>query len=520
MPKRRRNGTEGNRTIVKRSRTGPARHLLDISDEILLRMLSFLAIKDLLNIECVSRRFRSLATDRELWKVKYYDTWIRSRARNTPLIEGQDDSKRRAKAAEWLRHGHKLRNNPSVDWKRQYKIRTNWASGKAKFRELEVAYPPSPPVIAKVCQGMIFTVDRLAGLRAWSGERSLKAQLRLEPSTEATCMAVDIIDGEFHLVLGFADGSFSTYLYTDEKLFEPRSTQHSDDGPLTGVALAIPYIMTVSRTNLLALYDVETSTARESAPPAASRIAQLQSDASFSPVSLSLRRTPGNLTAAIAYAFNRLQSGWCLGLQEIRLTPAGTLLDSRLACSVETPLDVRYQGRDKRGISTRSASSLPVSLYPQLMSAPTSISYKHPFLVGTLADNTIMSFLVTSNEEKLEISSGRRLWGHTSGVSDAEVNNRGKAVSISCRGDEIRLWELEPVMTANSQPRTSTEIKAVHSLPNISALARRASGLGFAVQNMKREVSLTRRWVGFDDERVVVLGERDRKQVMALYDFT
>ncbi|EXJ93287.1 hypothetical protein A1O1_01679 [Capronia coronata CBS 617.96] len=521
MPKRRRDDAGEIRPPVKRSRTGSRRNLLDISDEILLRVLFFLPIRDLLKVECVSHRFRSLATDGELWKAKYYDTWVRSRARRAPPSQGREASQQRLKAAKWLQHGYKLRNNPAIDWKRQFKIRTNWASGTARLCEVEVAQPPSPPVIAKVCQGIIFTVDGRAGLRAWSGERTLKAQFRLEPSAEATCMAVETIEGGPHLVLGFADGSFSTYLYQTDGRFEHLLTQHSADGPLMAVALAMPYIMTVSKTKFLALYDMTTPNVARDSRPTASPIARLQSDASFSPVSLSLRRTPGNVTATIAYAFNRLRSGWCLGLQEIRLTPAGALIDSRLTSSLDTPLDGRYEGRDRWGLSTRSASSLPVPLHPQLMSAPTSLSYEHPFLVGTLADNTIMSFLVTSNEEKLEISAGRRLWGHTSAVSGAEVNNRGKAVSISCRGDEIRVWELEAVMTNNSQPKTSTKIKAVHSLSDVAAaLARRGTGLGLAVQDLKRELSLTRRWVGFDEEHVVVLGDRDQKQVMALYDFT
>jgi WD40 repeat protein len=155
------------------------------------------------------------------------------------------------------------------------------------------------------------------------------------------------------------------------------------------------------------------------------------------------------------------------------------------------------------------------------MVPPRSLSYQHPFLVASLADNTIISYLVTSSEDKLEISTGRRLWGHTSAVSGAEVNNRGRAVSISSRGDEIRVWELEDAMTTASQRRTSTRIKAVDALSSVTAaITRRGSGLGLAVHEMERELSLTRTWVGFDDEQVVVLGERDQRQIMALYDFT
>ncbi|KAK7902395.1 hypothetical protein LTR67_002040 [Exophiala xenobiotica] len=525
MGKRRRSDDNDDvRRSVKKSRTGSRRNLLDISDEILLRVLSFLPVKDLLRTESVSRRFRSLATDREIWKANYYDTWIDPRARRLPAVKTEEEARQRTKIARWLEHGQKLRDGPAVDWKRQFKVRSNWAAGTAKVQEVEVAHPPTPPVIAKVYKGIIFTFDRLSGLRAWlasAGTRTLKAQLRLEAATAATCMAVDALCGAVHVLLGFEDGTFSTYLFQDAGGFEQISTQQTADGPLMAVALAMPWAMTVSKTKFLSLYDLAGKKEEDGSEASLEPVTRLQSDASFSPVSLALRRTPSRIIATVAYAFNRLHSGWCMGLQEIMLSTNGTLLNSRLTSTIETPFDARYQGRDRWEVSTRSTSSLPFPLHPQLMSPPTSLSYEHPFLLCTLADNTIMSFLVTSNENKLEISAGRRLWGHTSGVSGAEVNNRGKAVSISCRGDEIRVWELEPVMTANSQARTSTRIKTVDALSGVAAaLARRGTGLGLALPEMKQEISLTRRWVGFDDEQVVVLGERDHKQIMALYDFT
>ncbi|KAJ1324450.1 F-box and WD-40 domain protein 7 [Microdochium nivale] len=75
---------------------------------------------------------------------------------------------------------------------------------------------------------------------------------------------------------------------------------------------------------------------------------------------------------------------------------------------------------------------------------PTSICYTHPYLLATLPDNTLILHLCTSTSTSLSISPvGIRLWGHTSGISDAEITARGKAVSVSSRGDEIRVWELE-----------------------------------------------------------------------------
>jgi hypothetical protein len=133
-----------------------------------------------------------------------------------------------------------------------------------------------------------------------------------------------------------------------------------------------------------------------------------------------------------------------------------------------------------------------------------------------------MIYLVMSDTDKLDITAGRRLWGHTSSVSGAEVSGRGKAVSVSTKGNEIRVWELEDVITSTSCRKASIQIRA--EKPDLTAMreaiARRGDGLGLALDDMQRELALTRSWVGFDDEQVVVLGERCRRQILLCYDFT
>ena len=293
------------------------------------------------------------------------------------------------------------------------------------------------------------------------------------------------------------------------------------DGPLMAVALMESHLMTISKTKFLSIYHLHSKHDSAGSGAMLTTIARMQSDASFSPVSVALRKAPEAIIASIAYAFNRLQSGWCLGLQEIRLSSTGQMMNSRFASTIDTPVDAAQKARHRWELTTRSTSSLPLPLHPQLMSAPSSLSYEHPFVVCSLSDNTLMSFLVTSTTDRLEIRSGRRLWGHTSGVSGVQVNGRGKAVSISSQGDEIRAWELEDVMTTVAPRRTSTAIKAIDGLAGVvAALAQRGSGLGLALSEMKRKHALTRRWVGFDDEQVVILGDRDQTQIMALYDFT
>ena len=164
--------------------------------------------------------------------------------------------------------------------------------------------------------------------------------------------------------------------------------------------------------------------------------------------------------------------------------------------------------------------STPFSTQPHLKSAPTSLSYAHPYLVASLPDNSLMSYIVSSNDDKLEISSGRRLYGHTS-AANAEVSRRGKAVSVSARGEDIRVWELADVLTTAGRGRVSTQVKPKHAVLDIAAaIARRGTGLGLALSELKQELALSKRWVGFDEEQVVVLGDRDQTQILACYDFT
>jgi WD40 repeat protein len=410
-----------------------------------------------------------------------------------------------------------------IDWKSRFRTKTNWINGKARLHEVEVSNPHKRPLIARVTGGLIFTAGPL-GLRAWSttdGYGAPLAQFHVETTSEATCIAAETQGNETTVLLGFADGSCSLYAYTRFGLWKQLSKHPSADGPLQVVALAHPYMMTISKTKFLTIYDLTSKRERNATSAGISLIARLQSDASFSPISISLRHTPVGFIATVAYAFSRLHSGWAIGLQELRFNSAARSSARNVSDEVLSPSEDDSLPTVEWEMITRFTSSTPLPLHPQIMSPPTSLSYEHPYLISTLADNTLMSYLVTSNDQKLEITSGRRLWGHTSAVSGAEVDKRGKAVSVSSRGGEMRVWELEAVMTG-VQDRTSTQVKTTATPSGLaSALSCRLAGSQSCVQEVKQELELSRRWVGFDERQVAVLGETaDHKQIMSLYDFT
>lgn len=155
---------------------------------------------------------------------------------------------------------------------------------------------------------------------------------------------------------------------------------------------------------------------------------------------------------------------------------------------------------------------------------PTSLAYAHPYLLSALPDNTLVLHLVHGTASSLRVVSpgawplaasalavapraagpggksttsttaavtlasagpqgaggrptsllapragpirdgsggqGLRLWGHTSGVSGAEVTSRGRAVSVSRLGGEVRVWELEEAAVRSAAAATSSQVSA------------------------------------------------------------
>lgn len=144
-------------------------------------------------------------------------------------------------------------------------------------------------------------------------------------------------------------------------------------------------------------------------------------------------------------------------------------------------------------------------------------------------------YLVVSTSDTLLIKGGRRLWGHTSSVSGVQVSDRGKAVSVSSRGNEIWIWELETVVSSPSSSRralqgeNSVQVSPDNNLRRKSlelgvmseAMDRGTGGLRWALDDLSGELAQMRGWVGFDEEQVVVLRERGMgTQLLECYDFT
>lgn len=535
---------------VKRSR----HNCLDrLSNELLLRTFSYLSVPTLCRCQRVSRRFSAIAGDSQIWKQSYYNRFVRPRAARLPARKDSPTSDSSlyfsSKLSKWLDEANLIKRGKDTNWKRQYKLRDNWARGKCEVTEMDVAEePPTPKLLVRLHEGVLFTVDRPNGLRAWSAkkERRLLATTALDrrhSDVAATSLAINISDNDdpasgsmSHLAVGFADGSFTLYSFDRNKsvFWNMYRQPPSINGMITAVAYASPYLLTMTSKQLLSLYKLSQEPNQD--PP--QQLYAFTSQLVRPPLSLCVRQSGSNIIASIAYLVPTLFQGWTVGIQEINLSQSGELVGSRLA----TASSDQHQS---------ASSSLPLTQSPprpspyldidssagQLhRSRATSVSYSHPYLLLTHADNTLTLHLVTSTTSSLSIGEASRLWGHTSSVSGAHVGGRGKAVSVSSHGDELRVWELEGALSSLTMrkrlstgqlsvrvsSRQSKEGEEAGRLSVISdAISQRGTGLGLALKETEREMGIMRGWVGFDDENVVVLKERnDGRQALVVYDFT
>ncbi|KAK5656606.1 hypothetical protein OQA88_4586 [Cercophora sp. LCS_1] len=591
------------------ARTGPDL-LSPLSDELLLRILSFLPLCHLLAVLPVSRRFYHLASDSQLWKALYYARFVLPRARKIAGFRecfSSSGAYRRRKWALWMeRAGAKSpipnafswvsrddalswvapedvdqlamreetsRKRETVNWKKQYKLRYNWVMGKCVVGELGLgaagdkldSWKRPSMTLAKLVEGFAITADDVCGLRVWDlkDRRLLKREALF---AAPRCMDIDDArsnNGKLDIALGFANGSFGVWrLCTkDKRLVERYRHQKADNKALVSISYSHPYLMTATSSVVTSIYTFEVPRQKEQSAgantgihgakpsnasagggtdhnkgeqdllPVPYLLTSLNSQTSRPPLSCSIRQTATVVIASIAYTISTLH-GWSVGIQDLHISPSkvpGAAPDvgrTRVATAHHStgsnmPLHSSLRNRmAARFPETVSSAGVPYPSPSMVVSSnppppprpsdgPKTLCYSHPYLLVTLPDNTLSWHTCTSDPSTLEISRGVPLFGHTSGVGVAEITNRGKAVSVSVRGDEIRVWELEG-RVGDATTTESVTIQAVRP-PSESE-----SDTDEGFWNERRN------WVGFDEEMVIVLREKmgGGGESLLVYDFT
>ncbi|EME48139.1 hypothetical protein DOTSEDRAFT_69920 [Dothistroma septosporum NZE10] len=567
MVKRSRGGDESrDEASTKRSRPSSVDALSKLSDELLLKILSLLPVSRLVVCQRLSHKYHSLAGDGQLWKVLYYNRFVRPRASRLPsrkeALALNDSSHYSSKrSSRWLEDDHLVKSGGRTNWKKQYKLRHNWSRGSCAVNEIPVAeQAPIPPILVQMYGGIVYMVNQSDGLRAWSTKdrQRLVAQRQLSAVTSRnppTSLAIDTqaqSNNRTRVVVGFENGSFSIYMLHQAagSFTHHYSHEASSNGVISATALTWPYALTMTATQLLSLYrfpDPPADEVTEGLLDSPRLLHALRSRTVWPPLSVSLRTSVQAITICVAYTLPTYLSGWTVGLQEVKVDPDGFLLGSRLASAIDQhyrPLafSSRPIMQHLAPLSPAAGSSASLEL-KHIHSKPTSLSYTHPYLLVSHPDNTLTLYLVTSTAESLAISAGSRLWGHTSSVSGAHVGGRGKAVSVSRRGDELRVWELEggfgtstarkrlatgdlsvqirPERVGNGSRTTSTlDSRIIGQAISTRSLAQ-SCGLEHAADEDICDLTLTRGWIGFDEEKVVLLKERSQgTQALVVYDFT
>jgi len=477
---------------------------------------------------------------------------VRPRASRIPGLRDQGISAKSlyysSKMSKWLDDDHLVRRGKATNWKRQYKLRHNWSKGSASVSETQVAEQPStPPLLVRLHQDIIVIADATTGLRAWSlkGEDRLMA-IAAFGTVDPTSMAIndtEIANDGVNISVGFSDGSFAIYtLNRNERTFTHQyGHAPSTNGAVLAIAYASPYLLTMTGAPLLSLYRLshDGNGVPDTASMAPSLLSSLRSHTAYPPLSLAIRPSSTSIVASIAYAMPTWTSGYSVGLQEIRLTEAGAILDSRVASaltkSIKTPLppsDFNSPAPDTDDVAPRGTNIVGHIQIPS-MTKPTSLSYNHPYLLSAHADNTLTLYMVTSNAQELSIGAGNRLWGHTSSISGAHVGDRGKAVSVSAVGNELRVWELEGGLSSGTSRRraaagdASVQVRSEDSVITEPRLQEALRSLISATprpldQNPELDLSnVTKGWVAFDEEKVVLLREKMQgAQALVVYDFS
>lgn len=505
----------------------------------------------------VSKKLSRLSVDSELWKAAYYRTFVLPRASRIPGIKDRANPNRlhySSRLSKWLEDGYLVKDGTQTNWKQQYRLRHNWTQGQCAVSEIVVAErPPDPPLLVMMSNSIVYAADSINGLRAWrsKNERDLLASTELldevnVPFGEANAprlpisMAIDASEGEEgveRVAIGFEDGAFSIYaLQKNEERFEKLFTHPpSSNGMLSALAYSSPYLLTMTEDHLLSLYAFEEVSTVHGVLNAPTLLYSLRSNTAWPPVSLSLRMNATSMTAAIAYSLPTYLSGWTVGVQELILSHKGVLLESRLATAADEHSFTLSAYRSTSSPSPGSSSPLPgnareaAATSGPSRSKPTSMSYSHPYLLVAHPDNTLSLYLVRSTSQALSISSGNRLWGHTSSISGAHVGMRGKAVSVSRLGDELRVWDLEGGMNSSAnrkrsrngelsvriQPSKVGEVNTQHGASESQI------GLRFALDQGFDDSSVSQGWVGFDEQSVIVLREKSEgSQALVVYDFS
>ena len=501
--KRQREGPAGIEHAHKRLRISGDDRLSPLSDELVLRILSFLDVSDVFTCHRLSRRLKALASDSQIWQLLYYRSFVKPK------------SSRMLKLSRWLQDHRSLTDGRPVDWKRRYKLSHNWNNGRCCVRDTQVPKPsPLPPLLVQMHMGLIVTLEKQEGLKIWSSEEKqtlLASHSLIEsasptsqhselPSPTALAVNSSKRDPEsLNIAVGFENSTIKLYEYSLDRRKLGLLSKHSlsSHGAIKMIAISDEYLaiyVSSGRIELLALGCPSPQSKQRQCNISLRCLAQMSSYTPSNHMRMTIKVTKAGICISLVFSLPWSWTGWSIGIQEIMMD------------------------HDGKQVSTRITSS-----YPTPNKDLTSICYTHPYLLTAHADNTMMLFLVTSNEGELRIGEGYRLWGHACSVAGASIDSRGKAVSVTRKGGELKVWDLEGGGDSPATRKhrfTGNPSVRIRSGSVVDGIPKGLSLINQAIRNSPH-IPCSEDWVSFDEEKVIVLRERVRgSQALLVYDFT
>ncbi|KAK1912457.1 hypothetical protein P3342_010059 [Pyrenophora teres f. teres] len=195
---------DGGERPAKAQRLSKPDRISRLSEELLVRILSFVPVSSLLRCQRVSKKLSRLSVDSELWKAAYYRAFVLPRASRIPGIRDPTHPNRlhySSRLSKWLEDSYLVKDGSQTNWKQQYRLRHNWTQGQCAVSEIVVAErPPDPPLLVMMSNRIVYAADSISGLRAWSSKngRELLASTELWGEAETPrlpiSMAVDASD--------------------------------------------------------------------------------------------------------------------------------------------------------------------------------------------------------------------------------------------------------------------------------------------------------------------------------------
>lgn len=410
---------------AKRQRTSRSPSSLTcFSNEIILHILSFLDVESVCATQLLNKRISGLANDALLWKSLYRHDYP-SRQAQRKLLDVESPLERMKRLGTIAKQDYDRTNISSstgsitgvVDWKRRYRIRSNWSIGRCRTTTTSITNEPFhqqkslDPVQYKSIHGRNFTISGNQVTLLNTDETTTTLSL---PSAAAI---KNVISAGTNQIFVATKSHIHLATISPFEITKSIPTLGDGENDTRQIVHHNDFIAVLTASGTLLIYDVSSRTAHHITTLRNSCVSGV--DETVLDV-----RSMGPTCTVVSLVFpDHGILGTTMRVQEVLLsTPNRTVVSTRLALSPAHRRDsLLYNHPQQHGRET------PV--------------YTHPYLLVPTS-NQIMIYLVSSTPDSLAIDSGRRLFGSSSAVESCRMNKPFRLVVGLSSDGQLRVWDI------------------------------------------------------------------------------